>query len=472
MGIERRFRWFRQDVCDRCGDCFRTCPVLNLTPEAAKADIEALITGETAKSAAFRNCTTCNICDLTCTRGADPYELILERFGDYQQHHGLPLLAKLIFPNEPDNLWSGLRVLMADGEISLLRTWEAKLQQPQRQILLTGFYTNIVPYLTGAGILDELRPFIAGSAGLWGCGGDSTKLGMAPLTGQIVELLERQFARMGVERVYCFMEAEAAMLADVLPQRFGARFQFEALPLDYWVLDRLKAVPAGQLEKVGMKVTVHDNCMSRYLGGHPQQVIREIVDMCGCNTVEMKHHHCNALCCGWAATIPTLYGKGSDNPLGTLVHLLRSLQRRLLEARETGADAIVASCPACYIFLNLIKELTAAPIAVYHPLEIVQLSTGRKTFQAETTRRTWDVLAVASSLVMKWFISKQDRQRFFPGPVDAKEVSSLPQATEEDSRRIRAFRRVYSSALVRNRLSRGVIGAAARRAARPRRSLR
>ena len=39
-----RFRFFREDLCDRCGDCFVACPYLELPREEAKREIEALIT--------------------------------------------------------------------------------------------------------------------------------------------------------------------------------------------------------------------------------------------------------------------------------------------------------------------------------------------------------------------------------------------------------------------------------------------
>jgi Fe-S oxidoreductase len=367
MHVERGFRWFRDDLCDRCGNCFEECPVLALPPNAARADIEALIAGDLANSLAFGFCTTCNICDSLCPQTANPYELILESFHQYGTRHGLPFLAKMVLPNEPENIWSALRLLMEEDELSLLRQWERNLHTRKKEILLTGFYTNIVPHLAHATILDGLRPLIAGSEGLWGCAGDLNKLGAFDLVEQAIGLVRRQFAEMGVERVYCFMEAEAAMLAEILPLRFGADFKLEVLPLDYWILDRIERGDVRLDGKLNLKITVHDNCMSRYFGGRPQEVVRQIIQAAGCEIVEMAHNRSNALCCGWAATIPTLYGEGSGNPLRTLMYLLRSLYRRLREAEATHADAIVTSCPACYIFLTLIAELTNSRMEVYHP---------------------------------------------------------------------------------------------------------
>ena len=458
IGIKREFRWFREDLCDRCGECFRNCPVLNLPELKAKEDIEALIAGTGGDSLAFRHCTTCNICDFICPRGADPYELILERFSDYRSTYGLPYLAKMIFPNEPENIWSGLRLLMDEDELSMLRKWEENLHSHKKEILLTGFYTNIVPYLAGGNILDELHPIIAGSKGLWGCGGDSNKLGLTDLTEQVIELVQRQFAAMGVKRVYCFMEAEAAMLAEVLPRRFGADFTFEVLPLDYWVLEKLEKRDIKIVKSLNFKATVHDNCMSRYLNCKPQEVVRRIVEATGCQVIEMQHNRLNALCCGWAATIPTLYGANSNNPLRTVMYLFHSLYRRLQEATETGADVMIVNCPACYIFLSVIKELTNARINIYHPLEIVEMAAGEACI-SKTKQRSWDILAVATNLLLMWVSSRENRKRFFPKPIDTSRIDSLPTVPEKDAKRIEAIARFYKGPVIQNRVSRAMIGA-------------
>lgn len=457
MGLEHRFRWFREDLCNSCGDCFVKCPVLNLPEAAARKDIQALIEGNAGSSLAFQYCTTCNVCDHICPGNADPYELILERYHDYIREHGLPFLAKMIFPNEPENVWSCIRALMDNDEISLLSTWEENLRKPHKQILLTGFYTNLVPYLVKGKVLEQYCPVVAGAEGLWGCGGDSNKLGAIDLTEQVIELLHNQFGKMGVERVYCFMEAEAAMLAEVLPKRFGTQFKFEVLPLDFLFLEKLRSGDIKLANKLNMKVTVHDNCMSRYFNGKPQEVVREIVRMTGCDIVEMEHNRLNSLCCGWAATIPTLYGEGSANPLSTLMYLLHSLYRRLQEGQATGADAIVTSCPACYIFLSLIKELTNSKMRICHPLELVQMAAGEKNSN-KTRQRSWEILAVATNLLLKWAASPENRKRFFPKPINSSEFRALPKPPDNDVRRVKWIAFFYNSILMQNPLSKAFMG--------------
>jgi len=352
---------------------------------------------------------------------------------------------------------------MDKDDVSLLSTWEHNLHKPNKQILLTGFYTNLVPHLVKGKALEEFRHMTAGAEGLWGCGGDSNKLGAMDCTERVVELIRSQFTQMGVERVYCFMEAEAAMLSEVLPRRFGAQFKFEALPLEYLILEKLQNGDIKVTRNLNLKVTVHDNCMSRYFGGKPQEVVRQILTLTGCEVVEMEHSRLNSLCCGWAATIPTLYGKGSGNPLRTLMYLLHSLYRRLQEGQATGADALVTGCPACYIFLSLIKEITNAKIKVYHPLEIVQIASGEQ-YEYKTQRRSWEILAAATNLMLKWAVSSRNRKRFFPKPIDVSRVETLPEAPGGDVRTVKLIASFYNSPLVQNPISKSLLGVLVRTA--------
>ncbi len=446
-------RFFREDLCDRCGTCFEVCPVLELSPPEAKQEIEALIRGD-ADSLVLQRCVTCNICDFACPRQANPYGLILERYDEDGKARGLPFIARFIFPNEPENMWTTTRVLMGEDELALLRSWEENLKRPREVVLLTGFYNNLVPYIAQTSLLDELRPAIAGSDSMFGMGEDTYRIGFLDETERLGRLAREKFSRMGVKKMYCFMVVEACMFTDVLPKRFGIEFDFEVELLDSWILERLKSGKIPVKERLGMKVTVHDNCCGRYMGGILPDTTREIMQRIGCEVVEMRHTRQNALCCGWAGTVPTLFGPTSSNPFHTLLNLLEGLYARWREAEETGAEALVVPCPGCYAFLSLIKVLTDSSLDVYLPLELVQLAAG-ETPVHRNQERAWDILAVTTNLVFRWFFSPK---RFFPRPVDID--SPLPQARRGDAARIRLFGRLYHGALVQNPVSRKLVASA------------
>jgi Fe-S oxidoreductase len=450
------FRFFRADLCTYCGLCFEHCPVLHLPLEEAIRDIEALVRGDTNASLAYQRCTTCNTCDLICPVQANPYELILERWGEESQARGLPAIASFVFPNEPGNMWASIRALMAEDELSLVRSWRENMANSRKVVLLTGFYTNLIPYIAMTSLLDELKPAIAGFEGLWGCAGDIYKLGMISASEEIGNMLRQKFSDMGIEKLYCFMGAEAMMLSDVLPNRFGIDFSFcHPEPLDYWILDKLNSRQIQVKRKLNMKVAVHDNCCSKYMGGKLQQVTRQTMQRIGCEVMEMRHNKESAFCCGWGATIPTLHGPASNNPSRTLLYMLDSLYRRLQEAETTGAEVMVVSCDACYIFLSVIKVLTHSKMDIYLSQELVQMAAG-ETPQHRNDRRAWDMVALFTNVLFRRLFTIRGRKRFYPKPVKMEPVLQLDPG---DTRRIKLFGKIFHSVLIQNPVTRRLISA-------------
>ncbi len=451
MSLKSDFRFFKEDLCDRCGICFEHCPVLELPEAEAKQEIRALIRGDTGVSLVLQRCVTCNICDFVCPQHANPYGLILERYNEASKIQGLPHMAKFIFPNEPENMWTTTRVLMGEDELSLLHSWEDNLKNPRKEVLLTGFYNNLVPYIAQTSLIDELKPAIVGSDSMFGMGEDAYRIGFFEEAERLGNLAKQKFSEMGIEKMYCFMVVEASMFTDVLPKKFGINFDFDVELLDNWILDRLKSGKIKVKNILNMKVTVHDNCCGRYMDGMLQDTTREIMERIGCEVVEMRHTRENALCCGWAATVPTIVGPTSGNPLHTLLNLLQSLYLRLQEAEATGANVLVAPCPGCYVFLSLIKVLTNSKLDVYLPIELVQIAAG-ETPVHKNEERAWDILAVTTNLILKWAFSPK---RFFPKPVEIEK--QLPEARWGDAARIRLFGMLYHSVLVQNSVTRSLI---------------
>lgn len=449
------FKWFRDDLCDQCGDCFVQCPVLHLPVDEARQEIKNLISGNINDSLAFSSCPTCNLCDFICPENALPYELILENWDQWRKVNGFPRTAKIVFPNEPENMWSAMRVLMDENELNLLRKWEANLDVPRKEIVLTGFYNNLCPHMADLKILEGVLPTFAGAEGLWGCGGDTNKLAMINDTHVIVKLLEQTFERLDVKTVYCFMQAEAAMLKEILPQRYGADFKdvnFE--PLHNLVLKNIQEGKTVIDKKLNMTVTVHDNCLSRYLDQASQEVVRDIIKATGCTIVEMKHCKMNALCCGYGASIPTLY-TNKHGILNTIKQTISSLHKRLKEAMDTGAEFLVADCPACYFFLSFINEMAGKPMTVIHSLELVEMA-AHPPYVSKTPARCWDMAAIYTVFGMSLALSKN--KRFFPKPVDPDTLLTLPVYPEKDAARLRRVAALYKSPVVQNSIAKKILG--------------
>ena len=428
------FRFFREDLCRRCGNCFAACPYLELSREEARKEIEALIAA--GSSRALEVCNTCHTCSAVCPNSAHPYELVLERWME-RRGSGLPSAARLVTPSEPFNIWSSLKVLMRPDELALLHAWDD--YSPSREICLTGFYTSAVPYLLQAGVLESL-PKIAGTEALFGCAGDIYKTGRFDIVEQIARRLEHVFGEMGVKKVICSMSAEGMVLKHILPERFGAAFEFEVISLDEWLLGKLRSGEIKLNRELKLKVTVHDNCLSKMEGGMLQDVNREIIERSGCSIVEMEHHRRHALCCGFGAAASRF----------NIGDIMASGYRRLKEIENSGAEAAVIYCPACLFILSVIKEMANCKMPFYHPVELVEMAAGGSPFTRRHRERAWDMIAIISNHLLKHVFSPAYRRDFQPGPIAA-EIEPLPGLPDADRMRIRFLSALLQGPLVQNR---------------------
>jgi Fe-S oxidoreductase len=435
------FRFFKDFLCDRCGDCFTACPYLELPLEEARREIGFLIDGDILRSRALQACNTCHTCDVVCPNDADPYELVLQRWGEGRET-GMPTTARLVMPSQPCNIWSSLKAVMSPLELSLLESW--KDFGPRDEICLTGFYTNVVPYILQAKVLEGL-PKIVGSEALWGCAGDIYKTGRFDMVEQITRRLENVFGRMDVKKIVCSMSAEAMVLSEILPKRFGADFDFEVIPLDAWLLEKLESGETKLEKELGMKVTIHDNCLSKMQGGKLQEVNREIVRRTGCSIVEMEHTRERSLCCGFGAAAANF----------RVMDIMSSGYRRLKEIEASGADAVVIYCPACLFILSVIKEMGGCDIPFYHPVELVEMAAGGNPVRRHE-ERAWDMMAVISNHLLKYALFPGYRKRFQPDYITP-EVQPLPGLPRGDRMRMRALAALYHSPVVQNRLTRTLV---------------
>lgn len=145
MGLEYNFRFIRDDLCDRCGRCLERCPVLELSGNDARQEITTLIRGNTGASLVLQQCVTCNACDFVCPQQANPYGLILAHHNKEGRAKGLPYIARFIFPNEPENMWTTTRVLMGKDELAQLSSGETPVHKhEQRAWDILAVVTNLM----------------------------------------------------------------------------------------------------------------------------------------------------------------------------------------------------------------------------------------------------------------------------------------------------------------------------------------
>jgi Fe-S oxidoreductase/FAD/FMN-containing dehydrogenase len=136
-------------------------------------------------------------------------------------------------------------------------------------------------------------------------------------------------------------------------EKLGIDYPFEA---KHWSEVVAEQVAAGKMtfdRTVDMKVTWHDSCHMGRAGkiyDAPRAVLQAIP---GIEFVEMEHNHQEAHCCGSVMSLV------ADPPAAKRIGDVR-----LQEAEDTGAQALIASCPCCEVQFRVTAEKTGRDMPI------------------------------------------------------------------------------------------------------------
>lgn len=112
---------------------------------------------------------------------------------------------------------------------------------------------------------------------------------------------------------------------------------------------------------IGLKVTWHDPCdLGRHMGlfEEPRTILRAIP---GIELIEMEHNQYKALCCGSGGG---MISSNADVSIDIAI-------RRLKEAEEIGAEALVTMCPTCESIFEKAIRYTDSTIKLFDLAEIL-----------------------------------------------------------------------------------------------------
>ena len=193
------------------------------------------------------------------------------------------------------------------------------------------------------------------------CGGRAYEIGqMAEFTKYAEHNIEA-YKNAGVSKVIVSCSDGLSHLKLLYP-KVNIEMNFEVLHMVEY-LDQL--IKEGKLKfsrNVPMKVTYHDPChLGRHAGIYdpPRDVLRSIP---GLELVEMERSREYSWCCGAGAGVKQAYPELS----------MWTAQERIKEARETGATALVTSCPWCEKNFKDAIEESGEKLEVYDVAEIAR----------------------------------------------------------------------------------------------------
>lgn len=358
--------------CVECGKCTSVCPAVEFDPDfAPRLIVVKALEGIEKDEATKRNmwaCLTCEICNGMC-----PYKVNYSGFiqglrrGAFKEGD-IPICSQ-------GGLIHAMQRLMANEKLKQNRlgwvTDDLKISKDKGDVLLfTGcayqlgtVYADRTAYLkeiprSAVKILNAagVTPVVLGDEVC--CGHDLLWLGdedaFFKLMDKNVELLKATGAKKVV-----FTCPECMRTIDMDYQDFSGDLPFEMVHISDFIANAIKEGKLKMDGEIGFKkLTYHDSCrLGRHLGIYdsPREVLSAVK---GVEFVEMERTRDKATCCGVNAWT-NCDEKGKKMQID-----------RIMEAKKTGADAILTFCPKCEVHFNCAvhnkipveKELVDIPI--------------------------------------------------------------------------------------------------------------
>ncbi|NLE45780.1 MAG: (Fe-S)-binding protein [Chloroflexi bacterium] len=374
--------WETLATCIQCGTCSASCPAndaMDYSPrqvwEMMRLGMEDVI----LSSRTFWLCTQCYACQVRCPRGIDIAET-MRHLREWVVNSDGEIPAAL--GQMRDAVTASHNILNEDNEHRLiwsdnLEPLPEQLQQVQKKSAEVLFYTGCVSsFYPQTYSIPQALVQILEKAGVsyttmggeeWCCG--------YPLYGGGMKDRVADLARHNVARA---QELAPQMLVATCPSCYHTwdhiypefvdttQLGFELLHASQ-LLARL--IEEGRIEftaEVPWVVTYHDPCdLGRKTGVYdaPRQVIRSVP---GVELVEMASCRENSMCCGG----------GGDVAMTDSTVTEGIAARRLAQAADTGAQAIISSCQQCKRTLQQAARATRTRVRVLDITELVWQAMG------------------------------------------------------------------------------------------------
>jgi len=379
--------FYAAERCEECGMCLFRCPTLDLTMGEAREELRRLRRGEPTPFIDGR-CASCFSCDTWCPNRCGPYGLILYRWYERYRREGLPVRALPAMPLGEGNTTDMAMRHHTPRERDMVEQWRRNAREPGRvaerggTALYAGCNAIMFPSLLDTSLLEGLA--VLGEKELC-CGEVYFRLGLLDVVERQARVLEERFRQLGVRRMVVFCSAGYNMLSRVLPDRFGARFDFEVKYLGDYLLEKVErgVVELGRLDP--LRVAVSDTCHAKVLGRDFLEIPRRLLAAMGLEVAEMPHSREYSVCCGAAC------GARNCNPLD----MGRQALAQWEEARRSGAVALVAYCATCLLLLHVGRTLRPRRMPLFHLMELLMRSVGEEPPHRLVAQRSRRVLAGA-----------------------------------------------------------------------------
>ena len=363
-GLPGDIVWYAY-ACAGCGYCRQVCTLYDgkgwesASPRGKWAFIRRVAEGkekfDQEVTDSFLMCTTCERCDFECQLDLpiEPSWAVLRgdlvNTGRQMTFPAFELMAASA--RKEKNIWASFA---ADRDAWVPDDLRAKIKDKAEIAYFAGCTASFVEQdiaVASARLLD------AAGVEFTTLGKDEACCGIPMLVAGrwdvFEEILRHNISKMkdkGVTTVVASCPACWLSWKTYYPQwakKLGIPYDIEAKHYSEILGEKLDSGKLAFTNPVNMKVTFHDSCHIGRAGGvydPPRKLLKAIP---GIELVEMAHNRQDALCCGSVLTRIS-EPEPTSNVLG---------RRKIQEAIDTGADALVALCPCCQFQMRVSADV-------------------------------------------------------------------------------------------------------------------
>lgn len=345
MSVDTIVKETKAHYCLDCTICTGSCPVARTRPQfSPRLAVRRAVLGKDETVIAnpeLWSCLTCGTCSSRCPLEVDFPSFVREMRTEAIQngnkavpsHDGLMQIMSDIQSrgiNQSKQFWveDGLRVKKQGTDLlyaGCLPFYGIIFEEYGLDLLK--ILNDAVKVLNGMGIEPAL------SEGERCCGHDQFWRGEFDKFKRLAGLNIEALGKSGAKRVIFLCPEGYEIVKKEYPKHFG-ELPFKPVHIVEVIEENLKSF---SFKEMGKKVTYHDSCrMGRFLGLYdaPRKIMSSIPKL---ELVEMDKNGPNSGCCGSSGWINCF---SCSKQIQT---------ERLGQAKATGADLLVTSCPKCQI---------------------------------------------------------------------------------------------------------------------------
>ncbi|MHA1605330.1 MAG: heterodisulfide reductase-related iron-sulfur binding cluster [Candidatus Freyarchaeota archaeon] len=334
---------FYEDKCTLCGECLMKCPYLAYPEDKAKEEMKKLIKGET--SSVTSECITCARCNVLCPEGANPFDLINQR----QEETGT-------FPATDRAL--GMMNMASQMPSEVIKG------EPGKPIINL-CTVDLLPGVIEGQLFDGLTITKGGNffcyLGWIHLGRPSPWKENAQ---KFVDNLAKVAEEVGTKEVICYHDDCYSTLGYKVKE-FGISLPFKPVHIIEYLLNYVKE-HQDKVKKLNMKIAYQQPCASWYTF-EKDKMLDELFELIGVERVNRKYDRMNALCCTGAMSGMSTYTKEQ---------IEEWRMKNIMDAKESGAEAMVFLCPLCV--LSLRSRAKAQGLEPYILSNLVRVALGEE----------------------------------------------------------------------------------------------